>query len=117
MSWFDNNIQKTHGPRISKEMAEALGVFRFCDTGLKRKPDGSLQVLFNADTPKDVSKDKVCRHIQVEEVDGQIVFVHQSGEKVTFGDPEAARQYLNEQLGENCKFQRNGTGYLASRSE
>ena len=47
-SWFDNNIQKTHGPRISKEMAEALGVFRFCDTGLKRKPDGSLQVLFNA---------------------------------------------------------------------
>src|SRR5438876_7967839 len=42
-SWFDNNIQKTHGPRISKEMAEALGVFDKA-TGLRRKPDGSLEV-------------------------------------------------------------------------
>ena len=51
-SWFDNNIQKTHGPRISKEMAEALGVFDKA-TGLRRKPDGSLEVLWSADTPKD----------------------------------------------------------------
>src|SRR5437016_4454278 len=101
-SWFDNNIQKTHGPRISKDLAEALGVFDKA-TGMRRKPDGSLEVLWNADTPKDVTKDKVQRHLSVEEVDGKIVLIHQDGHRVTMPDPEAARQYLNEQLGENCK--------------
>ena len=112
-SWFDNNIQKTHEPRISKDLAEALGVFDKA-TGLRRKPDGSLEVLWPADTPAD--KKKVQRHIQVEEIDAQIVLVQQDGQRLTFPDAATARAHLHEQLGDNVTFQRNGTGYIASRT-
>src|SRR5207253_11483109 len=95
-SWFDNNIQKTHGPRISKEMAEAPGVFDKA-TGLRGKPDGSLEVRWSADTPKD--QKTIQRHIQVEEVDCKIVLVQQDGKRLTFPDAVAARARLNGQLG------------------
>ncbi len=114
-NWFESNIHKGHGGRISKELAEQLGVFDTA-TGLRRKPDGSLEILWNADTPKDVTKDKVQRHIGVEEVDGKIVLVHQNGERLTFADPEAARQYLNERLGD-FTLRKNGSGLIASRAQ
>ena len=76
MSWFESNIHKGRGSAISKELAEELGVFDSA-TGLRRKPDGSLQVLWPADTPKE--KRSVQRHIGVEEVDGRIVLIHQDG--------------------------------------
>ena len=112
-SWFDNNIQKTHGPRISKEMAEALGVFDKA-TGLRRKPDGSLEVLWSADTPKD--QKTIQRHIQVEEVDSKIVLIQQDGQRLTFADPQAARQHLSEQLGD-FTLRKNGSGLIASRAQ
>jgi len=99
-SWFDNNIQKTHGPRISKEMAEALGVFDKA-AGLRRKPDGSLEVLWSADTPKD--QKTIQRHIQVEEVDSKIVLIQQDGQRLTFPDAATARAHLNEQLGDGVQ--------------
>ena len=72
MSWFESKIHKGRGSVISKELAEELGVFDSA-TGLRRKPDGSLHVLWPADTPKD--QKTIQRHIQVEEVDGKIVLV------------------------------------------
>jgi hypothetical protein len=112
-NWFDPNIQKTHGPRISKELAEALGVFD-TSTGLRRKPDGSLEVLWNADTPKD--QRKVQQHLQIDEVDGKIRITDQGGAVHTFADAFSARQYVDEQLGENVQFRKNGPGLLASRN-
>jgi hypothetical protein len=114
-SWIEPNLHKGHGGRISKELAEQLGVFDTA-TGLRRKPDGSLEVLWNADTPKDVTKNKVQRHIQVDEVDGQIRLTHQNGETLTFADTDAARNYLHEQLGDGFTFRKNGNGYIASRA-
>ena len=113
-NWFESNIHKGHGGRISKEMAEALGVFDTA-TGLRRKPDGSLEVLWPADTPKE--QRSVQRHIQVEEIDGKIVLVQQDGQRLTFPDAAAARAHLNEQLGEGINFQKNGSGFLASRCD
>jgi len=113
-NWFESNIHKGHGGRISKELAEQLGVFDTA-TGLCRKPDGSLEVLWPADTPKD--QKTIQRHIQVEEVDSKIVLIQQDGQRLTFPDAATARAHLNEQLGEGIKFQKNGSGFLASRCE
>ena len=114
VGWFESNIHKGHGGRISKEMAEALGVFDTA-TGLRRKPDGSLEVLWSADTPKD--QKTIQRHIQVEEVDSKIVLIQQDGQRLTFPDAATARAHLNEQLGEGINFQKNGSGFLASRCD
>ena len=96
-----------------QELAEEFGVFDSA-TGLRQKPDGSLEVLWPANTPKE--KRSVQRHIQVEDVDGQIVLVQQDGQRLTFPDAATARAHLHEQLGDNVTFQRNGTGYIASRT-
>jgi hypothetical protein len=112
-SFFDANIHKGHGGRISRELAEALGVFD-TSTGLRRKPDGSLEVLWNADTPKD--QRKVQQHLQIDEVDGKIAVRDQNGECHTFADPVSARQYVDSELGGNVTFRKNGGGLLASRA-
>jgi hypothetical protein len=112
-NWFDPNIHKGHGGRISKEMAEALGVFD-TSTGLRRKPDGSLEILWNADTPKDARK--VQQHLQIDEVDGKIAITDQGGARHTFADAVSARQYVDSELGGNVTFRKNGTGLLASRA-
>jgi len=112
-SFFDANIHKGHGGRISKELAEALGVFD-SSTGLRRKPDGSLEVLWNADTPKD--QRKVQQHLQIDEVDGKIRIKDQGGACHTFADAVSARQYVEEQLGDNPTFRKNGSGLIASRA-
>ncbi len=52
MSWMEPNIHKGRGSAISKELAEKLGIFDSA-TGLRRKQDGSLLVLWPADTPKE----------------------------------------------------------------
>ena len=113
MSWMEPNIHKGRGSAISKELAEEFGVLDSA-TGLRQKPDGSLEVLWPANTPKE--KRSVQRHIQVEDVDGQIVLVQQDGQRLTFPDAATARAHLHEQLGDNVTFQRNGTGYIASRA-
>jgi len=113
MGWFESNIHKGHGGRISKEMAEALGVFDTA-TGLRRKPDGSLEVLWPADTPTDK---KIVRHIQIEESDGKIILIGQDGVRHPFADAPTAREYLHNELGGNATFRLDGTGLLASRCE
>jgi len=114
MGWFDSTPKRGFGHGVSPELAEALGCFDVA-TGLRRKADGSLEILYPADTPAD--KKKVQRHIQVEEVDSKIVLIQQDGQRLTFPDAATARAHLNEQLGEGINFQKNGSGFLASRCE
>ena len=52
MSWMEPNIHKGRGSAIGKELAEKLGIFDSA-TGFRRKQDGSLLVLWPADTPKE----------------------------------------------------------------
>ena len=106
-------VHKGRGSAISKELAEELGVFDSA-TGLRRKSDGSLEVLWSADTPKD--QKTIQRHIQVEEVDSKIVLIQQDGQRLTFADPQAARQHLSEQLGD-FTLRKNGGGLIASRAQ
>ena len=68
-SWMEPNIHREHGGRISKELAEQLGVFDTA-TGLRRKPDGSLEILWPSDTPKEK---EIVNHLGVEDVGGQLL--------------------------------------------
>ena|SRR5438105_1755788 len=113
MCWMEPNIHKGRGSAISKELAEEFGIFDSA-TGLRQKPDGSLEVLWPTNTPKE--KRSVQRHIQVEDVDSKIVLIQQDGQRLTFADPQAARQHLSEQLGD-FTLRKNGSGLIASRAQ
>jgi len=106
----------THGPFITKERAAELGVLQ-SSVGYEKKEDGTWKALDPADKPTEQSATAVPapsqpthNNVRVEEKDGVITTVDPKGNRQTFTDGDAWKNYMDSVLGEGFTLTRKKNG-------
>ena len=106
----------THGPFITKERAAELGVLDSA-VGYEKKEDGTWKALDPADKPTEQSGTAVpapsqptYNAVRVEEKDGVITTVDPKGNRQTFTDGDAWKNYMDSVLGEGFTLTRKKNG-------
>ena len=106
----------THGPFITKQRAAELGVLQ-SSVGYEKKEDGTWKALDPADKPTEQSSTAVpppsqvaYNNVRVEEKDGVITTVDPKGDRQTFTDGDAWKNYMDSVLGEGFTLTRKKNG-------